>query len=57
MKFNIAKCKVMHFGLRNPRYSYEMNGVELEESKEEKDLGVTVTNRLSLFAGCRFDGI
>ena len=52
MKFNVAKCKVMHFSLRNPRYSYEMNGVELEESKEEKDLGVTVTNRLSVSTQC-----
>ena len=52
MKFNVAKCKVMHFGLRNPRYSYKMNGVELEESKEEKDLGVTVTNRLSVSTQC-----
>ena len=29
-----------------------MNGVELEESKEEKDLGVIVTNKLSVSAQC-----
>ena len=29
-----------------------MNGIELEESKEEKDLGVIVTNKLSVSAQC-----
>ena len=29
-----------------------MNGVELEESKEEKDLGVIVTNKLPVSAQC-----
>ena len=52
MKFNVAKCKVVHFGPRNPKYSYEMNGVNLEESREEKDLGVIVTNKLSVSTQC-----
>ena len=52
MKFNVAKCRVVHFGPRNPRFTYTMNGVELEESKEEKDLGVIVTNKLPVSAQC-----
>ena len=52
MKFNMAKCKVVHFGFRNPKYSYVMNGVELEESKEEKDLGVIMNNKLTVSAQC-----
>ena len=40
MSFNIKKCKVMHFGKNNIRYGYKMNGRDLEEVKEEKDLGV-----------------
>ena len=52
MKFNVSKCKVVHFGSRNPKYSYTMNGAELEVSKEEKDLGVLVTDKLSVSAQC-----
>ena len=52
MKFNVAKCKVVHFGPRNPRFSYTMNGVELEESREEKDLGIIVTDKPSVSAQC-----
>ena len=40
MCFNERKCKVMHFGKRNIRYGYSMNGYAIEEVKEEKDLGV-----------------
>ena len=44
MEFNLSKCKVMEFGKskKRVRYDYEMNGVSLEKSKEEVDLGVTV---------------
>ena len=30
MTFNIAKCKVLHFGHNNPLYEYTMNGVVLD---------------------------
>ena len=52
MKFNVSKCKVVHFGPRNTRFSYTMNGVELEESREEKDLGIIVTDKPSVSAQC-----
>ena len=26
MKFNPEKCKLLHFGRNNPKYSYTMNG-------------------------------
>ena len=52
MKFNVAKCKVVHFGPRSPRFSYMMNGIELEESREEKDLGIIVTDKLSVSTQC-----
>ena len=50
MKFNLSKCKVMEFGKskKRVRYDYEMTGVRLEKSKEEVDLGVTVTEDLTL---------
>jgi hypothetical protein len=37
MKFNVVKCKVMHFGRHNPRYEYEMDGMKLQEVEEERE--------------------
>ena len=31
MQFNVGKCKVMHFGHRNLRHKYKMNGQELQD--------------------------
>lgn len=42
MVFNLAKCKVMHLGRNNPKFEYTMNGVKLNETHEEKDLGVWI---------------
>ena len=39
MEFNIEKCKIMHIGRNNPRYSYVMNGRVLSVTEEERDLG------------------
>jgi hypothetical protein len=46
MQFNVGKCKVMHFGHRNLRHKYKMNGQELQETEEEVDIGVMVTKDL-----------
>jgi ribonuclease P/MRP protein subunit RPP40 len=43
--FNNEKCKVIHVGRRNPQYDYYMRGHKLP-TKEEKNVGVTVTNNL-----------
>jgi hypothetical protein len=42
MQFNIPKYKVMHLGHNNPQNVCEMGGQALAETKEEKDIGVTV---------------
>ena len=47
IKFNSDKCKVLHLGKNNPDISYNMNGVRLEVTEAEKDLGVVVDNKLS----------
>ena len=52
MQFNVAKCKVMHIGARNPQYEYSMNGAVLATTKEEKDLGVIMTDKLSPSVQC-----
>ena len=36
----------MHIGKNNPQVKYELNGVELQTSKVEKDLGVLVSDDL-----------
>jgi hypothetical protein len=30
MSFNLAKCKIMHVGAKNPGYEYFMRGTKLE---------------------------
>jgi hypothetical protein len=52
MAFNISKCKVMHVGWANTGYTYYMEGKELGVTKEERDLGVIVTDKLKLAAQC-----
>ena len=48
MKFNVNKCKVMHYGFNNPSYQYLMNSEVLIDSEEEIDLGVTIHKSLTL---------
>ncbi len=46
MEFNIKKCKVMHMGHNNPKNNYNMKGQVLESTKEEKDIGVMISEDL-----------
>ena len=48
MDFNIGKCKIMHIGNKNPRNVYNMGGNELETTIAERDLGVTIDDKLDL---------
>jgi hypothetical protein len=52
MEFNVKKCKVMHFGPGNRNFEYKMNGEKLDETKEERDIGVLVTDDLKPGAQC-----
>ena len=37
MVFNEAKCKIMHLGRNNPKSKYNMNGIALSVTEEERD--------------------
>jgi hypothetical protein len=52
MSFNVNKCKVMHIGPRNPCYENNIGGVRLDTTKEERDIGVTVSSNLKPGAQC-----
>ena len=40
------KCKVLHVGKNNPKSRYFMNCAELEQTQEEKDLGLWMVDNL-----------
>ncbi len=46
MKFNAAKCKVMHVGTSNTNSSYTLGHHKLETTDTERDLGIIISNNL-----------
>ena len=48
LTFNVKdnKCKLIHVGKNNPLNVYNLGGIELPSSDEEKDLGILINSSL-----------
>ncbi|GAB0202811.1 cAMP-dependent protein kinase inhibitor alpha [Grus japonensis] len=56
MKFNKAKCKVLHIGWGNSKHNYRLGREWIERSPEENNFGVFVDEKPNVTWQCEFTG-
>ena len=47
LRFNIEKCKVLHYGKVNPKNDYIMNDISMLSDSSINDLGITFQDNLT----------
>ncbi|KAJ7410019.1 hypothetical protein WISP_111285 [Willisornis vidua] len=56
MRFNKAKCKVLHMGQGNARYQHKLQNEWIKSRSAEKDFGVLMNDSLDMSQQCTFAG-
>ena len=54
MEFNVKKCKVMHVGGQNVKWTYNMKGSSLSVDETEKDLGIWISSDMKCSDQCLY---